>query len=138
MTTLREAAQQVLAQLEVNRTNFRKGPSKSICKMLAGGNDDVIDALRAALAEPVQEPVQHKHEWFSTGGMAPGQMRCIHCGKWSHDESIAPPQRLPLTEEEIYAEWIKLDGEASALFKRVLRKFARAIEAKHGITGDSK
>ena len=50
---------------------------------------NVIDALRAALAEPV-EPVAHKHEWFSTGAMKPGQMRCIHCGVWNHE---IPPQR---------------------------------------------
>ena len=49
----------------------------------------------------------------------------------------APPQRLPLTEEEINAEWHELDGEASALFKRVIRKFARAIERAHG-TGETK
>ena len=52
MTTLREAAQQALEQLKINRTNFRKGPSKSICKMLAGGNDEAIADLEAALAEP--------------------------------------------------------------------------------------
>ena len=49
----------------------------------------------------------------------------------------APPQRQPLTEEEIDAEWHELDGEASALFKRVIRKFARAIERAHGI-GETK
>lgn len=42
---------QALAQLEINRTNFRKGPSKSICKMLAGGNDDIITTLRERLGE---------------------------------------------------------------------------------------
>jgi hypothetical protein len=31
-------------------------------------------------AEPV--PVAHTHQWFSTGAMEPGQMRCIHCGVW--------------------------------------------------------
>ena len=40
---------QALEQLEINRTNFRKGPSKSICKMLAGGNDEAITALRERL-----------------------------------------------------------------------------------------
>jgi len=35
-----------------------------------------------------------------------------------------------LTDEEIDAEWRELDGEASALFKHVIRKFARAVEAK--------
>jgi len=51
MTTLREAAQQALEQLKINRTNFRKGPSKSISKMLAGGNDEAIADLESALAE---------------------------------------------------------------------------------------
>ena len=40
---------QALAQLEINCTNFSKGPSKSICKMLAGGNDDVIAAIKKEL-----------------------------------------------------------------------------------------
>ena len=43
---------QALAQLEINRTNFRKGPSRSICKMLAGGNDEIITALRTRLGDP--------------------------------------------------------------------------------------
>ena len=55
MDKLREAATAALAQLEINRTNFRKGPSKSICKMLSGGNDEIITALRAALAEQPAE-----------------------------------------------------------------------------------
>jgi hypothetical protein len=40
---------QALAQLEINRTNFYKAPSKSICKMLAGGNDEVITAIKERL-----------------------------------------------------------------------------------------
>ena len=52
MSDLQKAAQMALEQLRINRTNFRKGPSKSICKMLAGGNDDVILALEAALTQP--------------------------------------------------------------------------------------
>jgi hypothetical protein len=60
----RKVIEQALAQLEINRANFRKGPSKSICKMLAGGNDEVITALRDALAQPaVADPftyvIQH-------------------------------------------------------------------------------
>jgi hypothetical protein len=42
---------QALAQLEINRTNFYKAPSKSICKMLAGGNDEVITAIKERLNE---------------------------------------------------------------------------------------
>ena len=47
---------------------------------------NAIIALRAALAEPV-EPVKHKHQWFSTGAMEPGEMRCIHCGAWAKEKN---------------------------------------------------
>jgi len=40
-------------------------------------------AALAQQAEPVA--VTHKHEWFSTGGMEPGQSRCIHCGVWAKE-----------------------------------------------------
>ena len=45
-----------------------------------------VTNLRAALAEPV-EPVKHKHQWFSTGAMEPGEMRCIHCGAWAKEKN---------------------------------------------------
>ena len=63
-------------------------------------NVDVeITALRAAIAEAsmqrltdVQQEMEqktvalsHKHEWFRTGGMEPGQYRCIHCGTWAKE-----------------------------------------------------
>ena len=31
----------------------------------------------------------HNHEWFRTGGMKPGQFRCIHCGTWAQEEQQA-------------------------------------------------
>jgi len=35
-----------------------------------------------------QEPaaISHNHEWFRTGGMKPGQYRCIHCGTWAQEQ----------------------------------------------------
>lgn len=48
---------QALMRLEINRTNFYKGPSKSMSRCLAGGNDESITALRAALEQPAVEPV---------------------------------------------------------------------------------
>ena len=53
--------------------------------------NNLRDAYEATLAQPVQEPVAHKHEWFRTGAMALGEMRCIQCGAWNHE--AAPPQR---------------------------------------------
>ena len=42
-----------------------------------------VDAIRASHLRPV--PVQHAHQWFRTGEMKPGQMRCIACGKWGQE-----------------------------------------------------
>ena len=99
MTTLREAAQQALEALQSNKANW---PEKT----------NAITALRAALAQQAEsvdtdchtqgicqrsgygigqqaEPVElkHRHEWFRTGGMEPGQFRCIHCGAWAKEKA---------------------------------------------------
>ena len=52
-----------------------------------------------------QEPVKiaHRHEWFRTGEMKVGQMRCISCGEWGQEET---PQR---TEQEPVAWLCKPD-----------------------------
>ena len=42
-----------------------------------------------ALAQPEQEPVVCKHEWFRTGAMEPRECRCIKCGAWN----TTSPQR---------------------------------------------
>ena len=64
--------------------------------------DEARTAIKEALAQPYQEPVKisHKHEWFRTGEMKVGQMRCISCGTWGQEEI---PQRtwVGLTDEEI-------------------------------------
>jgi uncharacterized protein CbrC (UPF0167 family) len=39
-----------------------------------------IDKLEMALAQPEQEPVACKHEWFRTGAMQLWEYRCIKCG----------------------------------------------------------
>ena len=48
-----------------------------------------IDNMTSGLTrlEQQAEPValKHRHEWFSTGGMEPGQFRCIHCGVWAKE-----------------------------------------------------
>jgi hypothetical protein len=48
-----------------------------------------------------------------------------------------PPQRKPLTDEEVLRLLSKID-ECAVRLPRGLREFARAIEAAHGITGDNK
>jgi hypothetical protein len=78
------------------------------------------DAIKAAL-EAKDEPVKitHKHEWFRTGEMKVGQMRCISCGTWAEEEM---PQRI----------WVGLtDAEVDQAFTELtLRKIYQAIEAK--------
>ena len=55
---------------------------------------------KLAQLEPVK--IAHKHEWFRTGEMKVGQMRCISCGTWGQEEM---PQRtwVGLTEDEAFA-----------------------------------
>jgi hypothetical protein len=52
---------------------------------------------KLAQLEPVK--IAHKHEWFRTGEMKVGQMRCISCGTWGQEEM---PQRtwVGLTPQE--------------------------------------
>lgn len=45
----------------------------------------------------------------------------------------APQAPVALTNEQIEAWWRDIDGEASRLFIAMLIRFARAIEAAHGI-----
>ena len=54
----------------------------------------ITDEPAAALAEPdaTREPatVPHTHEWFRTGAMEPGVMRCISCGEWGKSAQPEP------------------------------------------------
>jgi hypothetical protein len=74
--------------------------------------------------EAKDEPVKiaHKHEWFRTGEMKVGQMRCISCGTWGQEEM---PQRpwVGLTLEEILETYRGPDGSDYV-------DYARGIEAK--------
>lgn len=81
------------------------------------------------LAQPEPIKISHKHEWFRTGEMKIGQMRCISCGTWGQEET---PQRKPLSEEEIGAILEDVNAYGTRLYT-----FARAIEAAHGIKGDA-
>ena len=81
-----------------------------------------LGLYKDAYAQPEQEPVKiaHRHEWFRTGEMKVGQMRCISCGTWGHEEM---PQRT----------WVGLTVNEIALINAdypLPQSFARAIEAK--------
>ena len=115
MSDLRTAAQQALEFLDAE---FGWSP----------GEAPRIDALRAALAqqaEPV-EPVA----WYQKRGQ---EVLTSHPACWGREDEpwtplyTSPPQRLPLTEEEIEAVCAPL-GFAQLSPVEV----ARAIERAHG------
>ena len=115
ITTLRTAAQQALEALESAEVDPHS--SDAVYK--------AITALRAALAEPVQEPVA----WMVY--TEDGKSVCVTDNpadfiEWrSLPLYTAPPQRKPLSEEEIYSLF-RTAGSPTA--------FTRAIERAHGIT----
>lgn len=97
------------------------------------------EAIKEALAQPEQEPVA----WRSK------EMYSPDVGSWFeyYDEFrqcsylndltplyTTPPHRtwVGLTDDEIKIIWCDIDGS-----NRVLMRFARAIEAAHGIKGET-
>ena len=90
--------------------------------------DAAIQRAREALAQPEPVKIAHKHEWFRTGEMKVGQMRCISCGTWGQEEM---PKRtwVGLTDDEI----LLISAECAASHQHTDIHFARAIEAAHGI-----
>ena len=129
MNPLREAAQMALDALEhTNRTGDTQ--------VLAMYCEEAITALRAALAEPEQEPVA-----WAVYDILHGGSKTLH---WPEQHSpngdpkqykavplyTAPTPRKPLTEEEIAL--IVAECSASA-YRHDDFSFARAIERAHGI-----
>ena len=123
-----EALRLALEALEMSR-RFVYADNRPQC-------DEAIDALRAALAqqEPVQEPVAWLYE--------EGADSTLHWNKpplYGTPLYLSPPQRQPLTDEEIIdavreadLDWTRgwtLDETQSNRFVTL----ARAIERAHGI-----
>jgi hypothetical protein len=73
--------------------------------------------------------ITHRHEWFRTGEMKAGQMRCISCGTWGQEDM--PQQRtwVGLTKEQMLEILKEIDPETQRL-PIGFRLFADAIEAK--------
>ena len=120
MTTLREAAQQALEALEDARTFTGAWPTGS----------KAITNLRDALAqqdEPAQEPVYKvkvTSRWHDTEPLAPA----FSLPDGEHLLYTAPPQRKPLTEEEIH----HATGHCG-VSKYTAVNITRAVERAHGI-----
>ena len=97
--------------------------------------DRAIFAIKKAALEAKDEPVA----WMRTSGTGSSvvteellvempEMR------WNFQKPLytTPPQRKPLTDEEIKIIWRDIDGSDGMLIR-----FARAIEAGHGIKGEA-
>ncbi|HSG20817.1 MAG TPA: hypothetical protein VLA31_08620 [Burkholderiaceae bacterium] len=141
MTDLRTAAQQALEALHVVLKDDYRLPYEKIVA--------ATDALNVALAEPepcrypdcveqqinelkrkpVQEPVAWRFQ-SAVGGWAYGSRPPLGSKYPAYPLYTAPPQRKPLTDEEIDALAIDKDGLPNSHLE-----FARAIERAHGIGG---
>ena len=99
--------------------------------------ETVLTTLREALAQPQQEPVEWQHrkpiedsegntrgysDWLSGKGLEWWPHRALY--------TSPPAQRKPLTDEEI--DWMTRGNNYPGTVPGA-RRFARAIEAKHGI-----
>lgn len=122
MSDLRKAAQQALEALETKGEHHPKVY-------------EAITALRAALAQPEQEPVawlwQHRETGRTRVPMPDERTATDVAAAWDviGPLYLAPPQRKPLTEEEIMQLWLS-QYEAN---REGTNNFARAIEKAHGI-----
>ena len=137
MSNLRQAAQQALNDIcgaklcEVNSMSSRV----EMLRLM----DRAITNLRAALAEPEQEPVVWMYQDKSTHEVRfQKHMRDFvdHGQTYETPLYTAPTPRKPLTDEAIWREyqglWPFHPAEEPALANDIL-KFARAIERAHGI-----
>ena len=112
MTALREAAQQALEAWDT-----RAGIDTA---------SRAFEALRAALAEPAQEPVASIYI-TPEGEREFDDWRCdLPVGRT--ELYAAPPQRKPLTDEQIDDIWVEHGCEGEDAYG-----FARAVETAHGI-----
>ena len=133
MNDLRTAAQQALEALM---------SENSLSAVAMQQRMDAIKNLKAALSEPVQEPVAWRFEARHIDSAWAAAVTMKHPGpegKYMRNVKplyTAPPQRKPLTDEEISNIW---DGHIVPIFgKNGINPivFARAIERAHGIGGD--
>jgi len=95
--------------------------------------DKEIAAIKEALAQPEQEPVA----WMRQDGQKVTTASDRHNypdyeTRYSIPLYTTPPQRKPLSEEEIGAILEGVNAYGTRLYT-----FARAIEAAHGIKGEA-
>ena len=127
---LREAAQQALEALEALQggcTDHDDGTVEAITVWCP----EIITALRAALAEP-QEPVAYIHRQGNHWEVSERFLLDDEKARGWTEEPLytAPPQRKPLTDEEIRQA---ADQRGIVIVGEAMIAFARAIERAHKI-----
>ena len=128
MTTHKEALKLALEALEPVSTFGRIG-SRDVDTAKA---QQAITAIKEALAQQEQEPVAILHRYPSKCRMTveyTDEITEVREGSWPL--YTTPPQRKPLTDEEI----ILIVAECAASHQHTDIHFARAIERAHGIKG---
>ena len=124
MTALRKAAKKALEALD--RSDYFGWQS----------NIPIIKSLREALAQPEPEPVAWMYEWDGKRHLTFTDQRFIEKSHPHFNKSSPlythPPQRKPLTDEEIIMLTADTWGNAS-IAPQLAPAFARAIERAHGI-----
>ena len=142
-----EAMKLALEALEFNDRRFDidnypdKGTTRSV-------GQEAITALREALAQPQQEPVdfvsllreaeeivQGKPTWNRFIAATPlandiAVWMTVFAQDVARRDAPLPSQRKPLTDEEIETVWRSVQAND---FHDCVKPFARAIEAKHNI-----
>jgi hypothetical protein len=88
-------------------------------------------AIKEALAQPEQEPVAWMDEFGNVFPLG-AQRGPKHLNEPMKPLYTTPPQRKPLTDEEIGAILEDINAFGTRLYT-----FARAIEAAHGIKGEA-
>ena len=120
------------------------GDSRKYRQALA---EHVFTALRDRLAQPEQEPVawqwlgraQPEQEpvawqWLGSAHFRKQIPRDADVTAWNPLYTL-PPQRKPLTNEEMWQLWNSQGDDA--MEQQAAITFARAIEAAHGIGGEA-
>lgn len=127
MSNLHEAAQQALDLCEFL---WREVAMNDYAEEK---REAVEAALRAALAETVQEPVAYVHRQGNHWEVSERHLDSDEKARGWTEEPLytAPPQRNPLTEEDIAKCWHNTSWHAD--MKTRVFDFARAIERHHKI-----
>ena len=95
---------------------------------------NLLMECREALAQPEQEPVALQRDVIVVNLVREGINKHRARELAEHfSKHTTPPQRKPLTDEEIH----RLDPLPHAMFDQQRIDFARAIEAAHGIKGEA-